>query len=786
MRIKPLIYVVVVAASAVPVLVASAGRKPGAGDPDIPSAALDALGEGRHWRASRILQDYLAAQKDTSPATVLLAAEAAAGWGDWSTVASLLEGRPWLDGVGGGRGWWLLGRSHDAHEAWDHAQRDYTRYLDVASRATSRDRGLTRLRRARSLARAGATAEALEAYDAAAGDLPQLQDWIRLFAAEAAAAVGDTAAVAARLADAGELAGDRGWSLVVRARLEALDSAGAVDALRDAATSRPSAADRAEAWQWLGRLALAAADTAEAKDAFGRAIRTASRSVAAIDAARAMTELPLDADESLAVGRLYLRHGNLDRAMAGLGAYLDAGIGTATQRLDVRMDYADALFRAGRFPEAERLLLALWQEAAASRPATAAEALFLAGRAQYRSGRTTTGLATFQRVVDSFPGQDAAARAAFMIADLNHDGGHLDTARRAYARVVELAPDLNEAGLARMRLGGMALTGGDPDSAARIFDRYRQRYPDGRRVGQATYWAGRSYEAAGDTATARQRYAEVAGRDPTSYYGVAGARRLGQTVPELELEPAPTVAPEVEARAAAALERIDLLDAIGRDDAVAWEIDRAQLELAREEGGLYPLAEGLNARGRSATGITLGWRIREAQGAWNERLLRIIYPFPYRSMVTAEAEARGLDPFFVAGLIRRESAFDRTARSGAGAMGLMQIMPATGRSLARRAGIRHFDTSMLNDAELNLHLGMAYMEQLMDRYNGRIADVLVAYNAGPTRMARWRDLPEHDGDPELFVERIPFSETRDYVRYVQEHASLYAALYGPAVDQAAE
>jgi tetratricopeptide (TPR) repeat protein len=301
MRIKPLIYVVVVAASAVPVLVASgAGRRPGPGGEDIPSAALDAMGQGRHWQASRILHAYLAARKDTTPATVLLAAEAAAGWGDWVTVTSLLEGRPWLDDVGGGRGWWLLGRSREAAAVWDAAERDYGRYLAVAAGATARDRGLTRLRQARSLDRAGATTEALGVYAAAAADLPQLQDWIAIFAAEAAAEVGDTAAVTARLVDAGQaLAADRGWRLTARARLALGDSAGAMDALRRAATSRP-AADRAEAWERLGRLELAGSDTADAKDAFGRAMRTASRSVSAIDAARALSELPLDPRESLA------------------------------------------------------------------------------------------------------------------------------------------------------------------------------------------------------------------------------------------------------------------------------------------------------------------------------------------------------------------------------------------------------------------------------------------------------------------------------------------------------
>jgi soluble lytic murein transglycosylase len=164
------------------------------------------------------------------------------------------------------------------------------------------------------------------------------------------------------------------------------------------------------------------------------------------------------------------------------------------------------------------------------------------------------------------------------------------------------------------------------------------------------------------------------------------------------------------------------------------------------------------------------------EGAWNEALLRLVYPFPYRATIEREARRNGLDPFLVAGLIRQESGFHPAARSPAGALGLMQIMPATGTSLARELGIGSFRPARLTEPELNIRMGTRYLATMLARYDGRVGDALAAYNAGPTRMARWRAFPEH-ADPELFAERLPFTETRDYVRIVQTNAAIYRALY---------
>jgi soluble lytic murein transglycosylase len=105
-------------------------------------------------------------------------------------------------------------------------------------------------------------------------------------------------------------------------------------------------------------------------------------------------------------------------------------------------------------------------------------------------------------------------------------------------------------------------------------------------------------------------------------------------------------------------------------------------------------------------------------------------------------------------------------------------MPATGRELARRDGLRGFSPSMLTDPVVNIRLGTLFIADLLRRHDGAMPYALAAYNAGPSRVTRWLRLPDN-GHPDVFAERIPFPETRDYVRIVQQNARIYAELYGP-------
>jgi soluble lytic murein transglycosylase len=327
-----------------------------------------------------------------------------------------------------------------------------------------------------------------------------------------------------------------------------------------------------------------------------------------------------------------------------------------------------------------------------------------------------------------------------------------------------------------MRLGGLLLSAGDAAGASRVFDSYYQAHPEGNRRLQAAFWAGRARLDIGDTTSAMPLLREAHSIDPVSWYGLRAADLLGLAHWTEALPPAPETGQDGAREADGALRRLDILTQLGLKEAFDFELARQRAHLARRDGALYAVAEGLHERGHLLTAVLLGREMRRIEGAWNARILRIVYPFPYRDQIFAQAKRRGLDPFLVAGLIRQESMFNPIAKSSAGAVGLMQVRPPTGRALARRDGVSGFKATQLSRPELNIRLGTLFFADLLNRYSGRLGFVLAAYNAGPSRLARWRELPEAS-DPDLFAERIPYRETRDYVKVVQQNARIYQGLY---------
>jgi soluble lytic murein transglycosylase len=187
------------------------------------------------------------------------------------------------------------------------------------------------------------------------------------------------------------------------------------------------------------------------------------------------------------------------------------------------------------------------------------------------------------------------------------------------------------------------------------------------------------------------------------------------------------------------------------------------------------VAEGLTQLGRTADAVRLGWRAASALTLNDPRVIRVIFPWPLRDAIEAEAREFGVDPYLLAGLIRQESAFRVKVVSRAGAQGLMQLMPPTAQDVARRLGVE-WDRSLLHVADANLHLGASHFAGLLKRYDGAVIPALAAYNAGGTAVRRWLRFPEAR-DRALFVERVPYRETRGYLRTVLRNRALYRALY---------
>ena len=153
------------------------------------------------------------------------------------------------------------------------------------------------------------------------------------------------------------------------------------------------------------------------------------------------------------------------------------------------------------------------------------------------------------------------------------------------------------------------------------------------------------------------------------------------------------------------------------------------------------------------------------------------FPMPFRDAVVKRAQSINLDPAYVYGLIRQESRFIMDARSGVGASGLMQVMPATARETARRLGMTGFTGDQINDRDTNIAIGTGYLKMVLDDVGGSMAMAAAAYNAGPGRPRTWRG---QSGSPTvdaaIWAESIPFSETRDYVKKVLSNTTNYAAI----------
>ena len=170
-----------------------------------------------------------------------------------------------------------------------------------------------------------------------------------------------------------------------------------------------------------------------------------------------------------------------------------------------------------------------------------------------------------------------------------------------------------------------------------------------------------------------------------------------------------------------------------------------------------------------------GWHDRailtaSRAGYWSDLTLR--FPLPHRKSIFAYADQYDLDPSLIYGVIRQESAFMEDARSPVGALGLMQLMPQTGKQTARSLKIRYLGSQALLHSDQNIRLGSAYLNKLMKRYNGSPVLAAAAYNAGPHRVSRW--LPTGKSmDASLWMERIPFKETRHYVRRVLAYATVF-------------
>ena len=320
----------------------------------------------------------------------------------------------------------------------------------------------------------------------------------------------------------------------------------------------------------------------------------------------------------------------------------------------------------------------------------------------------------------------------------------------------------------------IAIASGNPRTAARELDSLYARAPRSDYATAARYWSGRAWSSAKNPTLARQRWRAIITDDPLSYYAFTSARRLGErswTPSGPEAAGQLTRVPSIDS----AVARIELLDRLGMDAEERFELDALEAAARGSTDRVLATADAFVSVGQPSRAIRLAQRLAD-QGVRDPRLYRFLFPLVDREELARNAKARGLDPALIAGLIRQESNFTPRAVSVAGARGLMQVLPSVGQDIARSLGFPVWSPALLLDADANLQLGTAHLAAMVKEY-GALPRVLAAYNAGGSRVDRWSK-KAGAADPELFIERIPYAETRDYVRIVQRNMQVYAALYG--------
>ena len=625
--------------------------------------------------------------------------------------------------------------------------------------------------------RAGHTDEASKRLDAAARQHPVLDDLVLYLRARVAMRAGRGAKAVEAASQLAERHPDSVWlgrAALVAGRVcrRTGDNANARSWLASARSALPSGSDRwVRATVLLAEIEGDGGDPRTALD-LAHAVRTAGpRRLAArrarrlIDRVRAAhPELVVDPETHVDEAELRLREGDTPGAMSeaqvALGGELPPPLAARA-----RWVVAQGQHSLGQKEAAEQSCLDLANDGSST---LGAKALTSAATWRWNADDDARALALFDQVVHRFPEAPQATEALYAVARIQQESGHLDTAATAYTTLADRYPQASQAREARWRAGWVRYLAGEYDAAAKAFGRATRGGKDLRVA--AEYWRARSLEKLGSP-EAGERLEHVADRHSRSYYGMIAAERLGRPVPAtpVGIEPVPVPFPaDIEGAHA---ERARTLAALGLMRLAQPEVDALRGTASeRQLVGAYAAVDAPWSAIRVAA--TVG---RESRAG----VRRYLYPLGFWDLLRPQAEARGLDPFFVAAVIRQESLFDPDAASPADAHGLMQLLPRTARDLATDLGRPPPDRAGLRDPATSIQLGTLLLRRLLDRYDGSRVKALGAYNAGEDAVAKWER--RYPGRPEdEFVELISFRETRDYVKAVLRHYQTYRIVYAPA------
>ncbi len=399
----------------------------------------------------------------------------------------------------------------------------------------------------------------------------------------------------------------------------------------------------------------------------------------------------------------------------------------------------------------------------------------------------TAQTAYVEQLRSGFPHSQWYANALF-------SSGNMYLLRKDYPRAVTYYSDMAEqfpqnsnAAAAHWRAGWWSYRQGLYPKAARIFEEQIKQYPGAKETVSALYWRARLYEQQDhEPALAAAHYKTLINAYAHYFYAQMARERLVAlgdakpvSVPNLD-QYVPAVIPKLEVSVPSGdphLVKAHLLVNAGLSEYVPQEIAAAPGSSSWSgiaEAQIYA-SYGETFRAMRVLKRALPYAASAPIKSVPLAYWRILFPEDHWDVIKAESAKNGLDPYFVASLIRQESEFNPLAISHANAYGLMQLLPSVGNQMAREEGLGHIEARQLLDPVLNIRLGTRYLREIMERF-GRVPEyALAAYNAGENRVTDWQAAGPYNGVDE-FVESIPFSETRDYVQSIMRNQEIYRGI----------
>ena len=396
-----------------------------------------------------------------------------------------------------------------------------------------------------------------------------------------------------------------------------------------------------------------------------------------------------------------------------------------------------------------------------------------------RKGHLKTATSRLEKFVKDYAWSELVDNALYDIAQIYEKRGKSESALNAYARLIKAAPKSPYADVAAWRTGWHRFDQGRYEESYNAFKGLKENFPGNRYAMGAHFWMAKIRERQNQPDLAQKLYKEVA-ESRYWYYTARAKAILG--IAASELEPRAIRDDELPAREACPHQISLLMKLRLYEDAIAHldhHINTASLSehqcyydliTCYERLAMYDKARKLTEQSLDSPAFA------NAPRTDIEKLQRKLYPRYYADTVEKYAKLYNVDTFLIASMILEESRYNAQAVSWAGAIGLMQIMPATGKELAQQLKIRRFRTSMLKQPDVNIRMGTKYIGYLNSLFDGNPMLVIGAYNGGPGRMKRWV-ASKNIKDIDEFVEKITIRETRLHIKKVIDSYDHYVGIY---------